>query len=499
MSSTTSTATDRVLPWEKPRTTAAGRHPHLVLAWSLDETERLGEAIAIDKTTCIGRGGPLADDPAPRATPLRMRPGTTSPCPPIACSRISRLQVIAEPKGPELIEVRSIGRAVMRINGRPTAVGEARVGDVIEFHNAAVYLVTNRPPILPPITGELVNAFPFGAPDPFGLVGESEAAWQLRAALAFAASTDRHVLLLGESGSGKELAARSIHGLSSRRSKMLVSRNAATMPHSLLDAELFGNVKNYPNPGMPERAGLIGEADGSTLFLDEIGDLPESHQVHLLRVLDAEGEYQRLGEAKPRRSSFRLVAATNRPLDALKHDFLARFTHRVFIPGLAERREDIPLLLGSILSRVAHKNPTIAAKFFERRANQIAEPRLAPDLVARLLRHSFTHHVRELDRLAWLAIGTAPSDYIGLTPAVEAELRDSEESVANVTKVPSEIDREAVERALAENDRSPSRAAKALGLKNRYVLLRLLKKFGLSAAGNEGDGSDGGDGGDSST
>jgi transcriptional regulator with GAF, ATPase, and Fis domain len=98
------------------------------------------------------------------------------------------------------------------------------------------------------------------------------------------------VLLLGESGAGKELAARAIHGLGDRRARPLVARNAATMPETLIGAELFGNVKNFPNPGMPERPGLIGEADRSTLFLDEIGDLPEACQVHLLRVLDDGGE-----------------------------------------------------------------------------------------------------------------------------------------------------------------------------------------------------------------
>jgi two-component system nitrogen regulation response regulator GlnG/two-component system response regulator HydG len=250
------------------------------------------------------------------------------------------------------------------------------------------------------------------------------------------------------------------------------------MPDALIDAELFGNVKNYPNPGMAERPGLIGEADGSTLFLDEIGDLPEKSQVHLLRVLDSDGEYHRLGEATPRRSSVRLVAATNRPLESLKHDFLARFTHRVTLPGLAERRDDVPLLLAAILRRTAEENPQIAARFFERRKGQIAEPRLAPDLVVRLLGHPFTHHVRELERLVWLALGSADADYIGLTPDVERELSESAESSADT----SELDRETLIKALADNDRSPTKTAKALGLKNRYVLIRLLKKHGLSAS-----------------
>src|SRR5690348_15490748 len=127
-----------------------------------------------------------------------------------------------------------------------------------------------------------------------------------------------HVLLTGASGTGKELAARAIHALSKRSGQRLVARNAATLPESLIDAELFGNAKNYPNPGMAERAGLVGQADGSTLFLDEIAELPSSSQAHLLRVLD-DGEYHRLGDGLARRSDFRLVAATNRDVSSLKH------------------------------------------------------------------------------------------------------------------------------------------------------------------------------------
>jgi transcriptional regulator with AAA-type ATPase domain len=479
-------ASDDRLPWERAPGAVPTRWPHLVLAWSLDEPERLGEATAIDAPLCIGRGEPHPDDPAPRASLTRMRPGSNAPTGPVTSSRIARLQLVASPIGGGAAEVTSVGRAVMRINGRPCTSGEIRAGDIVEIHNAAVFVVADRPRTFPAFDTAPTH-FPFGGADPFGIVGEGEAVWRMRSELAFAASTDRHVLLLGESGTGKELAARTVHGASSRQAESLVSRNAATMPESLLDAELFGNVKNYPNPGMPERVGLIGAADGSTLFLDEIGDLPEAHQVHLLRVLDADGEYQRLGEAKARRSSFRLIAATNRPIESLKPDFLARFTHRVSLCNLTERREDIPLLVSMLLALAAQRTPSVAAKFFERRAGKLAEPRLAPNLVVRLLRHQFTHHVRELDRLLWLAIGTAESDFIGLTPAVEAELRDAEEA-ASVN--PTDLDREAIVKALDEHGRSPSRAAKALGLKNRYVLLRLLKKHGLSATAESDDGEE---------
>ena len=465
---------DAALPWERVRRSRAPRVPHLVLAWSLDEPERVGEVLPIPRPTAIGRGGPLADDPFPRGALHQLRPGHAIAGPPITSARIGRQQLVVEPRGEDAVLVRSIGPARVRVAGKAVTEAMARTGDVIEIHNAAVFLVTSRAP-QPASTTSL--DFPYGAADPFGMIGESELAWRVRDAVAFAAATSRHVLILGESGAGKELAARAVHGLSKRRERTLIARNAATMPDALIDAELFGNVRNYPNPGMAERPGLIGEADGSTLFLDEIGDLPEKSQVHLLRVLDDGGEYSRLGEAVARRSSVRLVAATNRPLETLKRDFLARFTHRITLPGLAERREDVPLLLAAILRRTARENPQIAARFFERRTGEIAEPRLAPDLVIRLLGHPFTHHVRELERLVWLAIGTADADYIGLTADVERELSESAESSTDT----SELDRDTLAKALADNERSPTKTAKALGLKNRYVLIRLLKKHGLSA------------------
>ena len=475
---------EAALPWEVARRAPERRVPHLVLAWSLDEPERLGEVVPIARQTSVGRGGPLDDDPAPRTTLHQMRPGRTLEGPPIASARIGRRQLVVTPRSEDEVLVQSIGPARVRVGGTVTTEATARAGDIVEIHNAAVFLVTSRPAQLPELSASAPAAFTYGLPDPFGMIGESESAWRVREAIAFAASTSRHVLILGDSGVGKELAARALHGLSARRDRPFIARNATTIPEALLDAELFGNVKNYPNPGMPERPGLIGEADESTLFLDEIGDLPEKSQVHLLRVLDDDGEYHRLGEAHARRSSFRLVAATNRPIDHLKHDFLARFPHRIVVPGLADRREDVPLVLAEILRRTARENPAIAARFFERRKGELAEPRLAPDLVVRLLRHEFTHHVRELERLVWLALGTADADYIGLTRDVERELEQSAESERDAT---IELDRDTIARALAENGRSPTRAAKALGLKNRYVLLRLLKKHGLSATpeGNE--------------
>jgi DNA-binding NtrC family response regulator len=471
------------LPWERARSRAAQRCLHLVLAWSLYEPERLGESVAVHAPMTLGRGEPLADDPMQRTVFERVRPGTMELMPPIANARIPRLQLLLEPLGADSLRVSSIGRATMRVNGRTTTDDVVRAGDVVEIHNAAAFLVTSRARRMPELRNRGAWEFPFARSDAFGMVGESEASWALRDALAFAAATDRHVLLLGESGAGKELAARAVHRLSAREGRELVARNATTMPDTLLDAELFGNARDYPNPGMLERPGLIGQAHGSTLFLDEIGDLPERSQAHLLRVLDSGGEYQRLGDAATRRSDFRLVAATNRPLDALKHDFLARFTHRIVVPGLLERRDDLPLVLAELLQRIAQQHPQLAQRFFERRGNRLAEPRLEPAFVVRLLRHRFTQHVRELERLVWLALGSADADYIGVTDAVRAELNEVPEAYVDAT----DIDRDALVAAIAEHGRSPTRLAKQLGLKNRYVLIRLLKKHGLSVGPDPDD------------
>ena len=134
----------------------------------------------------------------------------------------------------------------------------------------------------------------FGAADRHGIVGESPAAWELRGRVAFSAGRDAHVLITGPSGTGKELVARAIHESSARHTRSLVARNASTFPSTLIDAELFGNLANYPNAdaGTPraDRAGRFARLCSST----RLASWPADLQAHLLRVLDS-GEYQRLG------------------------------------------------------------------------------------------------------------------------------------------------------------------------------------------------------------
>src|SRR5690606_21045023 len=196
------------------------------------------------------------------------------------------------------LEVENVGKQQLRHNGVVTSRCVARPGDTLGIAGTVLFHVTKRARLLADVP---YIQFPFGGADTVGIIGESEVAWELRRALVTLADAGAHVLLLGPSGSGKELCARALHVWSARADKVFVARNAATLPSGLLEAELFGNANNYPQSGMSGRLGLFGTADGGTLFIDEIGELAEPDQAAFLRVLDA-GEYQRLGEDRPRKT-----------------------------------------------------------------------------------------------------------------------------------------------------------------------------------------------------
>jgi DNA-binding NtrC family response regulator len=463
---------DFELPWRRRSSAPAASALHLVIVWSLEEPERVGHASALVEGAWLGRGEPEPDE----GLRLQFKPTRAASVGSewLEASRLSRQQLRFRDVSAGAARVESVGRCPMAVNGSPVVSASVKPGDAITLRNAMVLLVTKRP-LDANVLRHASTEFSFGDADAHGFVGESTALWALRESLAFAGRAREHVLLLGESGSGKELSARAIHALSSRSARAMVTRNAATLPEALVDAELFGNAKNYPNPGMAERGGLLGEAHASTLFLDEIGELPGAAQAHLLRVMD-QGDYHRLGEAIGRRSDFRLIAATNREPSALKHDFAARFPLRVRLPGLNERLEDVPLLVRRILLRLCESSQGLVDRFFERRQGHVAEPRVEPELVEWLLRHRYTTHVRELERLLWIAISTSPDDFIAATPEFLREVSANPELEA------PEPDRAAIDDALASARGNVTKAARLLGLKNRYVLYRLMKKVGLEGA-----------------
>jgi transcriptional regulator with GAF, ATPase, and Fis domain len=176
------------------------------------------------------------------------------------------------------------------------------------------------------------------------------------------ASTDATVLILGETGTGKELLARAIHNISNRRSRPLVKVNCATLPANLIESELFGHEKGSFTGAFARKIGRFELADGGTVFLDEIGDLPLELQTKLLRVLQ-EGEFERLGSSQTLKVNVRIIAATNIDLEKAIDDqkFRSDLYYRlnvfpIIIPPLRKRREDIPLLVNFFVNKYSKKN-----------------------------------------------------------------------------------------------------------------------------------------------
>jgi DNA-binding NtrC family response regulator len=463
----------------------------LVLAGSIAAPERVGESIVVDEawgdaSRVFGRGEARDDDGLARVFLARERPGraASEPTRPFEDGFVSRKQ-LAFGWNEDGVRVENLGRLALLADGQRVTRAIVRPGETLEIDRQLVFLCVERSPALPALR-ESHAAHDFGEPDRFGLVGESEPAWELREQVAFVAARAGHVLLLGESGTGKELVARAIHARSSRASKRVVSRNAATLPAGLIDAELFGNVANYPNPGMAERPGLIGEADGGTLFLDEIGELPEALQAHLLRVLDEGGEYQRLGDARRRTADFRLIAATNRPLSQLKHDLAARLRLRLHLPGLSDRAEDVPLVARFLLRRAAAADPGLGARFCAGWDGKQGEPRIAIDLSRALVKQRWTTHVRELEAVLWSSLTTSKGDTAELTEEAKRTLGQEPRAGARSSAPPAlrstpprEVTAEAIRASLAKHDGVKDRVWRELGLGSRFALRRLLKKFGI--------------------
>jgi two-component system nitrogen regulation response regulator GlnG/two-component system response regulator HydG len=435
----------------------------LVVAWCGDDPARVGEVLLgppgpPGPTVWLGRGRSLPGE-RPKVSIGQHRPGQWIPSPALSLPALSRYQLALAALSGDRLRLRNEGRCTLMVNDEVVDGADVAEGDVVQLGKQLLFICVRRALGLAP-EGAAAADFPFGAPDRHGIVGESQAAWELRAQVAQIAGKEGHVLITGESGSGKELVAQAIHALSPRAGRRMVARNAATLPGTLIDAELFGNARNYPNPGMAERPGLIGEAHQSTLLLDEFAELPHEAQTHLLRVLDA-GEYHRLGESQSRRSSFRLLAATNRDLGALKHDVLGRFQFHVAVPFLGSRRDDIPLLIHHLV----RTQPELAGL-----TDEDGRPRVPLRLLGQLLRHQYRTGVRELRTLLWQSSsGGEPTT----APTARASRSDSRLASAGGPTA------DQVRRCLDENNGALEPTWRALGLKNRFALLRLVKRYDL--------------------
>ena len=221
------------------------------------------------------------------------------------------------------------------------------------------------------------------------MIGESEAIQHVRAIIEKVAPTEARVMITGDNGTGKEVVARLLHEGSQRADKPMVEVNCAAIPSELIESELFGHMKGAFTGAVKDRAGKFEQADGGTLFLDEIGDMSLAAQTKVLRALQ-ENEITRVGSDKPIKVNVRVIAATNKDLQAeiAAHRFREDLFHRlnvipVHVPKLDERKEDIPLL-------VEHFNKLICNEM------GISSKTFSEDAIAALQARSWTGNIREL-------------------------------------------------------------------------------------------------------
>ena len=298
------------------------------------------------------------------------------------------------------------------------------------------------------------------------VVGQSASIRRALTQVEQVAVTDSTVLLLGETGTGKELLAGSIHELSSRGNRTMVSVNCAAMPAALVESELFGREKGAFTGSLSRQVGRFELADGSTLFLDEVGDLPPETQAKLLRVLQ-EKQIERLGNPRPIAVNVRVIAATNHDLakavreGKFREDLYYRLNvFPITVPPLRERREDIPLLVWAFVDEFA--------KTFNKNIESIDRENMDA-----LQRYSWPGNIRELRNIVERAmiISTGPKLRIRLSAAA-APARDKGSSKM------ADVERQHILSALEESGwrvRGPNGAAAKLGLKPTTLEARMAK------------------------
>jgi DNA-binding NtrC family response regulator len=283
------------------------------------------------------------------------------------------------------------------------------------------------------------------------------------------APSDANILITGENGTGKSLVARTIHALSPRASRTMITVNMGGLSETLFESELFGHVKGAFTDAKTDRAGRFELADESTLFMDEIANIPVAQQAKLLRVIET-GDFERLGSSKTLHANVRIISATNANVEnevaagRFRQDLLFRLnTIQIMLPPLRDRRDDIMPLANSFLGQHA-----------ERYRKQIA----GFDEMAReaLLQHRFPGNVRELDHIVERAVLMSQDPQIRVSDLGLAngggEPRDLEEMSLE------EVEAFLIKKALTRNDGNARKAAEALGL-SRSAFYRRLQQYGL--------------------
>jgi DNA-binding NtrC family response regulator len=316
------------------------------------------------------------------------------------------------------------------------------------------------------------------------IVGESQKIRELRKLIQTVAPTDARVLILGESGTGKELVAGALHGLSQRHEANYIRINCAAIPDTLLESELFGHEKGAFTGALRQKPGRVEEADGGTIFLDEIADMSKPLQAKLLRFLE-DGTFTRVGGTHELRVNVRLIAATNRDIvqaiaeSQFREDLFHRLNVVQFrLPRLREREGDVLLLAGHFL------------KMFRAAMNKNVDS-ITPAARQKLLSHPWPGNVRELRNVIERALILETTHEIQASSLPDFQVETRLQKTTSTQAAPNEslddalarLERELITSVLEQNDFNPTRTAERLKLSRhslRYRMQRLNMDFGDS-------------------
>ncbi len=318
-----------------------------------------------------------------------------------------------------------------------------------------------------------------------GIIGESAPIQHVMKQIDLVAKTDANVLITGESGTGKELIAMAIHEASQREHKSLIRVNCAAIPHELFESEFFGHIKGAFTGAVRDRVGRFELANGGTIFLDEVGEIPLSLQSKLLRVLQ-EGQFERVGDDKTRTVDVRVIAATNRDLqeESKRHNFREDLFFRLNVfplhsPPLRERKGDIALLAMHFLTKASEKNGSTQVK-------------LKKSVLAQIEQYTWPGNIRELQNVMERAVITAVNGVIELNSLAQVNHHSIElpQPSEKEVELPTVISDDTMQQMIKDNMLAALEqchwkifgddgAAKLLGMKPTTLTSR-IKRLGLA-------------------